>query len=197
MKVRFTRLAAIALLASVAACTTAGPRGTEVTRFHLDEAIAPQAITIEPANAGDASSLEFRTYADIVAAQLARLNFPRTSDIDEAEMVAVVDVTHGTAIEAARRSPVSIGIGGGNYGGSGGVGVGVSTGVGGSRGGEVTVTQLSVSLKRRSEGTIVWEGTAVRTDGPGAVSPGETVSRLADALFRDFPGESGRTITVE
>lgn len=189
------RGAALALLGLAAACTTT-PRGTEVTRFHLDEPIAAQPVNIEAAPGGDANSLEFRAYADIVAAELARIGFTRAA-LDEAEMIAVVDVVRDTRFEAARRSPVSIGIGGGSYGGGGGVGVGVSTGVGGSRGGEVTVTMLDVKLKRRSEGTVVWEGRAVRHDRPEDADRGAVVARLANALFQDFPGESGRTITVE
>lgn len=195
MKHALARGAALALLGLAAACTTT-PRGTEVTRFHLNEPIAPQAINIEPANEADANSLEFQTYSDIVNAELARIGFNRTP-LEEAEMIAVVDVVRDTRMQAARRSPVSIGIGGGSYGGGGGVGVGVSTGVGGSRGGEVTVTMLDVKLKRRSEGTVVWEGRAIRPDQPEDTDRRAVVARLAGVLFQDFPGESGRTITVE
>lgn len=195
MKHALARGTALALLGLAAACSTT-QRGTEVTRFHLEEPIAAQAINIEPADPADANSLEFQTYAEIVGAELARLGFNRTP-LDEAEMIAVVNVVRDTRIEAARRSPVSIGIGGGSYGGGGGVGVGVSTGVGGSRGGEVTVTMLDVKLKRRSEGTIVWEGRAVRPDQPEDTDRAAVVARLAAALFQDFPGESGSTITVE
>ncbi|MCA1748426.1 MAG: DUF4136 domain-containing protein [Parasphingopyxis sp.] len=196
MKHAFARAAALALLGLAAACSTTTPRGTEVTRFHLGEPIAAQAITIEPANEADANSLEFQTYADIVATELARIGFNRASP-EEAEMIAVVDVVRDTRIAAARRSPISIGIGGGSYGGGGGVGLGVSTGVGGSRGNEITVTMLDVKLKRRSEGTIVWEGRALRPDQPEDADRAAVVARLASALFQDFPGESGRTITVE
>ena len=38
--------------------------------------------------------------------------------------------------------------------------------------------------------------TEARADSPMA-QPAAAVEKLADALFRDFPGESGRTIRVE
>ena len=47
-------------------------------------------------------------------------------------------------------------------------------------------------------GAVVWEGRA-QTEAPGnapAAQPGLAADKLARALFQDFPGESGRTITV-
>lgn len=44
----------------------------------------------------------------------------------------------------------------------------------------------------------LWEGTATTTariNSPAA-QPGLAAEKLADALFADFPGESGRTITI-
>jgi hypothetical protein len=53
--------------------------------------------------------------------------------------------------------------------------------------------QLSVRIKRRSDGTVFWEGRAANPSGGAAPAGG---AMLASALFRDFPGESGRTIRV-
>lgn len=197
MKKSLSRAAALAGFGLLAACQTPGmQQGTQVTRFHLEQPIPSQQVAIEPASPADADSLEFRTYADIVAEQLGRLGFVRGEDIEEAEMVAVVEVLRASRTLQSRGSPISIGIGGGSFGSNVGVGVGTSVGVGGSRGGEVDVTQLSVALKRRSEGTTIWEGRAIRESQPGEMSPAASVRRLADALFQDFPGESGTTITV-
>jgi hypothetical protein len=52
---------------------------------------------------------------------------------------------------------------------------------------------LSVRIKRRSDGTLFWEGRAM---DPGGTAGADAGARLASALFRDFPGESGRTIRV-
>ncbi len=94
--------------------------------------------------------------------------------------------------------PVSIGLGGGSYGGGrrgGGVGVGggVSFGIGGNTR-EIYVSELSVQLRRRSDNSTIWEGKAL-TESVGD-QPAETAARLARALFKGFPGESGVTITV-
>lgn len=188
------RLAAIAGVALLSACAS-GPatRGMEVTRFHLGEPIPPRPFALEPSDHG---GLEWESYATIVADELARLGFSRT-DLESSEIVAVVDVQRGTREAVGRRSGVSIGIGGGSFGGDVGVGGGVSVPVGGGGGGEVAVTRLDVALKRRSEGTVVWEGRAIREDRPEDADPAATVRRLAAALFQGFPGESGRTIEVE
>jgi len=65
-------------------------------------------------------------------------------------------------------------------------------------GGEMAVSELNVRIQRRSDATVAWEGRAQLQALPPA-SPAERaalVDRLAEALFRDFPGESGRTIRV-
>jgi hypothetical protein len=98
-----------------------------------------------------------------------------------------------------RRSPVSIGLGGGGYSGGyrGGVGLGggVSFPVGGGGGRLGTVTQLGVRLRRGPD--AVWEGQAKTLtetrDGP---TTDALATRLAHALFSGFPGESGRTVEV-
>jgi hypothetical protein len=61
-----------------------------------------------------------------------------------------------------------------------------------------TGISLDVRLKRRSDGSVIWEGRAVGATLPAASIAERTASveRLANALFRDFPGESGRTIRL-
>ena len=62
----------------------------------------------------------------------------------------------------------------------------------------IVTTQLEVRIQRRSDATVAWEGRAdleSRADSPLA-SPAAAVDRLAEALFRDFPGESGQTMRV-
>ena len=57
---------------------------------------------------------------------------------------------------------------------------------------------IEVRIKRRSDGTIFWEGRASTEARPGApeAQPVAAVEKLAAALFQDFPGESGRTIRL-
>jgi hypothetical protein len=57
-------------------------------------------------------------------------------------------------------------------------------------------TKLDVRLRRRSEGSLIWQGQATGEARPASSSASRVaeVQRLAEAVFRDFPGESGRTI---
>ncbi len=59
-------------------------------------------------------------------------------------------------------------------------------------------TRLEVGLKRRSEGSVFWQGQATSQPGTYSSAAGRVaaVQRLAEAVFRDFPGESGRTIRL-
>ena len=172
---------------------------TRVTRFHLGGPIAPGQITVEPLVPADRNSVEFQTYADAVGEQLARLGFTEAPGLSRSEQVAAIAVERGTRESLARRSPVTVGIGGGSYGWGGGVGGGISFPIGRRRSNQIVATRLIVQIKRRSEGTVIWEGRAetAAPAGSPAAQPVATVRHLAAALFQGFPGESGRTITVK
>jgi hypothetical protein len=157
-----------------------------VTRFHLGQPIARGAITLEPLDPRANGSLEYKADEDAVAAQLARLGFTVQPGLRTAEQVAVVDVQRAVRPSYGGGSRFSIGLGGGSFGRGGGVGGGVQT-------------MLHVLLKRRSDGTTVWEGRAISEARTGTPEdePGPLVQRLATALFADFPGVSGRTVRVK
>jgi hypothetical protein len=180
---------------ALAGCATAP--GVQVTRFHLNQPLAPGQISIEPMMAADRGSPEFRTYADIVGAELARVGFTETPGLARSEQVAVVQVDRGF-FDGPPRSSFSIGIGGGSYGWHGGAGGGVGTTFAGKPTQYVS-TRLIVQIKRRSDGTTIWEGraeTSARFGQPEA-QPTAAVQHLASAMFEGFPGVSGRTITVK
>jgi hypothetical protein len=179
-------------VAALGACMTP-TRPVEVTRFHLGQVNERGTVAVEPAPGG-AAGMEFGIYARAVEQELNRLGFAPVDGVGQSLYVAVVDVRTGTRERAGGGSPVSIGIGGGTGGWNSGVGGGISFGLGGGRGGLVVGTQLSVQLKRRSDQSIVWEGRA-RGEASERDS-GLLAQRLAIALFRDFPGESGRTISA-
>ena len=50
--------------------------------------------------------------------------------------------------------------------------------------------ELNVRIQRRSDATVLWEGRASAM----VADYGAAIDRLVPAVFRDFPGESGRTI---
>ena len=78
-----------------------------------------------------------------------------------------------------------------------GVGAGASIPVGSKKGGLANVVELKVDLVQRLGDKTVWEGTAERTLEPGIVDRSAVVKDLAAALFKDFPGKSGKTVTVK
>ncbi|WCT72332.1 DUF4136 domain-containing protein [Sphingomonas naphthae] len=182
-------------LLALAACATAPD--TRVTRFHLNQPIAPAAISIEARDPALAN-LEYETYAGAVNGELARNGFtpaPRGT----AELVAVVDVQRQYSAGPIKPPPFSIGIGGGTFGRNVGVGGGVTLPVGKARATELVQTNLAVQIKRRSDNTVIWEGRAVTQakGGTEQAAAANAAPKLAAALFGGFPGESGRTISVK
>ncbi len=170
---------------ALGACATTPPPA-QVTRFSAAPDVARGPVAPAP---GSAPTLEQRNYEAAVGRELARLGF---SGGDAPRYTYSVAVTRDLRERTSRRSPVTIGIGGGTGGWGGGVGVGASFGVGGSRSRDTAVTTLSVQLRERGSDRVVWEGRAQGESDPTSAS----VDRLAAALFRDFPGESGRTVFV-
>ena len=181
----------------LAACAT-GPSPSEVTRFHLGQPIVRGVIAIEAAPGGTLPALEFQTYAGAVRSELTKLGFTVEPKLESADQVATVDVTQGVrTTPIAARSPVTIGIGAGTTGDHVGIGIGTSFGVGKKASNEVQTTTLSVQIKRRSDATVFWEGrasTESRVEGGAAA---DLASQLAAALFKDFPGETGKTVIVK
>ncbi|ARS28809.1 DUF4136 domain-containing protein [Sphingomonas sp. KC8] len=193
-----SRLAIFGSALALAGCAAQVPP-VQVTRFHLGQPLAPGEVAVEPRDPTLAGSLEFRVQAGAVSAELARRNYRLAAGVSKSELVAVVDVMQRSRMDGNGGSPVSVGIGGGSYGGGVGLGGGISFPIGKAKSREVVQTELSVQLKRRSDGTVIWEGRArseVRGGTPEATSEA-IVRRLAAALFEDFPGESGRTVTVK
>jgi hypothetical protein len=192
MKSAFLKSGAIGLALALSGCATGGggnastAGGTDVARFHLGEqTIARGQIAIEPFDRADANRSEFRTYAAAVARELGRLGWTVVPGTTSTEQVALIDVEQGSrqavaALTAAR------------------IGRGVAAAVTQGEAANVTATLLEVGIRRRSDATVFWEGRAVGEARTGSAEAASTaaVDRLAAALFRDFPGESGRTIRV-
>lgn len=189
---------------ALAGCASQMPQ-TQVTRFHLGQPIAPGQVTVEPRDPTLAKDLEFQSYARIVQGEFSRLGFGLAPDLTKSELVAVTEVRRSwRPTGQTRGSSMSIGLGGGSGGGwrggtSVGLGGSVSFPIGQQREKMDVLTQLQIQLKRRSEGTVIWEGRAetVARDNSPAANPEAAVQRLASALFKDFPGRSGETITVK
>jgi predicted small secreted protein len=192
MKTAFLRNAALALAATLAACTTgAGGGGSvrtggiEVGRFHLGEPIAHAQIAVEPFDRADAASPDFAAASAAVARQLGRLGWTVVNTTGQSEQIALVALQSGSREAIAARSAARVGRG---------FASGPATTAPGGN-----ASLLEVAIRRRSDGTVFWEGRALSDARPGSSEPvgAAAAERLATALFRDFPGESGRIIRVK
>ncbi len=191
-------IGAAALLSGCA--TTSRPGPIDVTRFHLGTPIAGDSVSVESLTGFAGVSPEDQVYIGAVSTELARLGFSPQAG-EASRYIAAVSYKHVSRGMVRKPPPVTIGIGGGSFGGGrrggAGVGVGGSFGIGGGTA-EVIGTEMSVQIKLRSDRSIVWEGRAVTEGLSGAgTSAAITADRLAKALFKGFPGESGITITVK
>ena len=192
MKTAFLKCGAMLLALAATGCASgsggkaSAAGGVEVGRFHLGEqTIARSQIAIEPFDRADSNRAEFPGYAAAVGRELTRLGWTVVPAGRSTEQVALIDVEQGSREAIAALSAARIGRG-------------ISPLPAEGSAANVTATLLEVGIRRRSDGTVFWEGRAVteaRTGTPGAASAG-AVDRLASALFRDFPGESGRIVRV-
>lgn len=192
-------IGAAALLSGCAANNGPGP--VDVTRFHLGQPIAGSTVSVQPLTGYAGVSPEDQVYVGAVSSAMVPLGFAPTPG-DATTYIAAVSYKHVSQGMVRKRPAVTIGLGAGSFSGGrrgGGVGVegGGSFGIGGGHA-ELISTELNVQIKRRSDNSIVWEGHATTEglSGPGAMSA-TTADRLAKALFKGFPGESGITITVK
>lgn len=182
-------------LALLSGCVTpVGP--VEVTRFHVPDTsvLGRGPIAIEPAQGIDGASLEYRAYAAAVARQLVLLGYSEQASGSASAQVAVVSLDRRAITPQRAGGPVSVGLGGG----TGGVGLGIGVDLSGPPPAQ-TATELAVTIRERAAGRSLWEGKArftVRTDSPlSGTALG--AAKMAEALFKGFPGASGETIEVK
>lgn len=185
----------LALLALAGCVAPVGP--VEVTRFHVPDApLGRGPIAVVPAPGMSDTSLELRAYQSAVARELVRVGYAEGAA--GGSQVAEVRLMRRTWQPERERGPVSVGVGagGGSYGSGVGMGVGIDLS---GRPAAQTETELGVMIKDRPGGRTVWEGRAlftVRADSPLAQTD-LGAAKLAEALFRGFPGNSGETILVK
>lgn len=192
MKVRIA-LSALAILVLSGCVAPVGP--VEVTRFHVPDLRFGGPIVVVAAPGMPEASLELGTYQAAVARELVRLGYAERGPAGG--QVAEVRLMHRTWQPERQRGPVSVGVGasGGSYGSGVGMGVGIDLS---GRPAAQTETELAVAIKDRAGGRTLWEGRAqfiVRADSPLAQTD-LGAAKLAEALFRGFPGNSGETILV-
>lgn len=190
---------AACLALSLSACATAAPP-VEVTRFHVGDPARSGTIAVEEMLGNPDISLEFRTYASVVAQQWQQVGFTTAPAGANSDYVALVSFRRSFRPTGPDRSgkPVSVGVGGGiGSGGYSGLGVGIGINLSGKPKDRV-MTEMQMQLRRRSDQATIWEGRAMTQarEGTPDAQPVAAAQKLASALIGGYPGESGRTITV-
>jgi hypothetical protein len=191
------KLAALLLTLALPACAAqVGP--VEVTRFHIpDTALGQGPVTVQPAPGMDGESLEWRTYAAAVGRQLTLTGYTERP-AGTGGQVALVQLRRQAYRPERVRGPVSVGAGGSTGTFGSGVGLGLGFDLAGPSA-EVVETELAVTIRDRPDGKAIWEGRArfvVTAKSPLAGSQ-LGAAKMAEALFKDFPGRSGETIEVK
>ncbi len=189
-------ISVLTLLALSGCVVPTGP--VEVTRFNrAAEGVTYGNRSYSVEVAGDSAAgqgLAATPYVAAVSREMQRVGYSDKLG-GGSDVTAEVRVT--TADISPQRNPVSVGVGGsaGSYGS--GVGLGIGIDLSGRSKWQVETTLL-VRIIRRSDNLVIWEGKAVQSAKAGspAAQPGIAASKLAEAMFRDFPGVSGETIRV-
>jgi hypothetical protein len=193
------KTAAILIMAGLMAGCAAQVPSTEVTRFHAQTPLSRGTITIAARDDAEAASMEFAAVQAAVSDQLTAAGYTVVSDKRGSNFVAQVSYSRAVRPGMAARSPVSVGLGGGTGGGGFGLGGGISFPIGKPKSTDIVSTELFVQIRERASEKAVWEGRAQSDarEGTPYASVSSTLPKMSAALFKDFPGESGRTIVVK
>lgn len=192
----------LALAVGLSACAT--PFKADVSRFAVPLP-APQGQTFavvaeDPKLAG---GLEFATYADAVAAELTQLGYGRAASPESADMLVRFDYRVDNGRERVRTDfNGAAGFGpwgrwGGWGGGFGAWGFGFNDPFFGGpdvRSYTVYTSGVEVKIDRRVDGQRLFEGRAEAVSRSNRLP--RLVPNLVDALFTDFPGNSGETVRI-
>jgi hypothetical protein len=197
-----TRLALpVALALGLAACAT--PFKADVSRFAVPLP-APQGQTFavvaeDPKLAG---GLEFATYANEVAAEMTQLGYARAASPETADMLVRFDYRVDNGRERVRTDLTGAGFNrwgpwGGWGGGFGAWGFGFNDPFFGGpevRSYTIYTSAIDVKIDRTADGQRLFEGKAEAVSRSNRLT--QLVPNLVDAIFTDFPGNSGETLRI-
>lgn len=199
-----TRLALpLALVAGLAACTT--PFKADVSRFAVPlPAPQGQSFAVVPEDPKLAGGLEFATYANSVAAEMQELGYVRAATPEGADLLVRFDYRVDGGRERVRTdfNGAGFGPGWGRWGGWGGRGFGAwgygfnDPFFGGPDVRSYTIYTSGIDLKidRAADGQRLFEGKAEAVSRSNRLP--RLVPNLVDAMFTDFPGNSGETLRI-
>lgn len=203
------------LLLGVAAC--ASPFRADVSRFQAQlPAPTGQTFAVVPEDPQLANSLEFATYSNWVAQEMQQLGYARAPSQENATLLVRFDYGVDKGRERVRSYPSVGGFGpwGGWGGGWGGWGWGgrwgrgfypgfgaFGGGWGGGWGGgpdvrsyTIYTSGLDLKIDRVADGQRLFEGKAQAVSTSNRLQ--YLVPNLVEAMFTDFPGNSGETLRI-
>jgi hypothetical protein len=193
----------VLLAGSLAACAT--PFKADVSRFAVPlPAPQGQSFAVVPEDPKLAGGLEFATYANAVAAEMEQLGYARASSPETADLLVRFDYRVDNGRERVRTDP-GVGFAGGPWGpwgpwGGGGFGAwgfGFNDPwLGGPNVRSYTIYTSGIALKidRAADGQRLFEGKAEAVSRSNRLP--RLVPNLVDAMFTDFPGNSGETVRI-
>ncbi len=198
---RIARPALLALtLCAASACTSAYTGPVEVTRFVSEQPASLGQGTITLSFPEEMENMSARNaFASAIADELSSIGYRVILDGSaQATHVAIVRTSRNPVELADAGSPVRVGVGAGTGSYGSGVGLGLGINLGGGSGGPRVITDLSVRISG-PDGSSLWEGRAQQpTSIKSPYADVEASARtLAAALFKDFPGGNGDTITID
>ncbi|QLC24429.1 DUF4136 domain-containing protein [Parasphingopyxis algicola] len=210
MSRKILALAAPLALLAVAACTT--PFRADVARFQQMPAPQGQSFYIQPAEEGKADSLEFATYANLVSAELGDYGYTPANSPQDATLVVTMDYGVDDGRERIVTTP-------GSYRGYWGhrslfyspyysrlrwrspyyygwYDPFFDSGFGYPRVRSYTLytSELDLRIARIADGEPVFEGRARARSRNDALT--ELVPNLVEAMFTNFPGNSGEEVRI-
>ncbi|MFN3864588.1 MAG: DUF4136 domain-containing protein [Erythrobacter sp.] len=194
----------LALAAGLGACTAPAFKA-DVSRFAVPlPAPQGQSFVVVPDDPRLAGGLEFATYANAVAAEMTELGYTRAASPEKAELLVRFDYRVDNGRERVRTDPNGFGAfgpawgpWGGWYGGFGRWGYGFNDPFfGGPNVRSYTVYTSAIDLKidRSADGQRLFEGKAEAVSRTNRLP--RLVPHLVDAIFTDFPGNSGETVRI-
>jgi hypothetical protein len=196
------------LLLALAACAT--PFKADVSRFQSQlPPPAGQTFAIVPENPADAGGIEFSHYAQYLAGGLMHFGYTQTSDPAQAQLI----VRFGYGVDHGRTHVESYGSYGPYWGaGYGGLGYG-RWGYRGFYGGgpwgygmydpwfdngitsyTVYTSGMTMMINDRATGQRLFEGKAQATSSSNQLQ--YLVPNLIQAMFTNFPGNSGEAVQI-
>jgi uncharacterized protein DUF4136 len=205
----FALAAPLAMLA-LAACTT--PFRADVARFQQMPAPQGQSFYIQPADDEKSGGLEFATYANLIAAELSLYGYAAASSAEDATLVVTMEYSVDNGRERIVTSP---GYHRGYWGHrslfyspyydrfgwrspyyrgwydpffDGGFGYPEV------RSYTLYTSELDLRIARTADGEPVFEGRARARSRNDALT--ELVPNLVEAMFTDFPGNSGEEVRI-